>query len=196
MRPGFVVLLLCAFSAVSSAQVGELSVTFGESLFKDNKLGSADITNLVSQYKVGDGFRIGARFTLNTKKFIGHEFGYAYSRSKLALTDSSQEASMPTHQGFYDFLLYLTPEGTRIRPFAAGGGQFTTFVPPGASVTQGSGVTKYGLNYGGGIKVKVTAIYALRFDVRDYITKKPFDLIGRSGALHQIEASVGVGIYF
>jgi hypothetical protein len=181
---------------VSSAQVGELSVTFGESLFKSNKLGSADITNLASQYTVGDGFRIGARFTLNTKKFIGHEFGYAYSRSKLDLSNTSQEDSMPTHQGFYDFLLYLTPEGTPVRPFAAGGGQFTTFVPPGASVTQGSGVTKYGLNYGGGVKVKVTSIYTLRFDVRDYIMKKPFDLIGRSGALHQIEASVGVGIYF
>ena len=60
MRPGSVVLLLFSFAAVSSAQVGELSVTFGESLFKSNKLGAGDIANLASQYTVGDGFRIGA----------------------------------------------------------------------------------------------------------------------------------------
>jgi hypothetical protein len=103
---------------------------------------------------------------------------------------------MPTHQGFYNFLLYLTPEGSRIRPFGAGGGHFSTFVPPGASVTYGTGTTKYGVNYGAGIKVRVTEIWALRFDVRDYLTTKPFDLIGRSGALHQVEASAGLGIYF
>jgi len=194
MRLASVVLLLCSFAAVSPAQVGELSLSLGQSLFKDNKLGS--VGDLASQYKVGDGFRIGARLTFNTKKFIGHEIGYAYSRSKLGLTNSSQEASMPVHQGFYDFLLYLTPEGSRIRPFGAGGGQFRTFVPPGASVTYGTGTTKYGGNYGAGLKVRLTSMFAMRFDVRDYITTKPFDLVGKSGALHQVEASAGLGIFF
>jgi hypothetical protein len=194
MRLASVVLLLCAFAAVSPAQVGELSLSLGESLFKDNKLGS--VGDLASQYKVGDGFRIGARLTFNTKKFIGHEIGYAYSRSKLGLTNSSQEASMPVHQGFYDFLLYLTPEGSRIRPFGCGGGQFSTFVPPGASVTYGTGTTKYGGNYGAGLKVRLTSMFAMRFDVRDYVTTKPFDLVGKSGALHQVEASAGLGIFF
>ena len=194
MRLASVVLLLCAFAGVTPAQVGEISVSLGQSVFKNGKLGSAG--DLASQYTVNDGFRIGARLTLNTRRFIGHEFGYAYSRSKLGLTTSSEQASMPTHQGFYNFLLYLTPEGSRIRPFGAGGGHFSTFVPPGASVTYGTGTTKYGLNYGAGIKVRVTEIWALRFDVRDYLTTKPFDLIGRSGALHQVEASAGLGIYF
>jgi opacity protein-like surface antigen len=194
MRLASVVFLLCSFAAVGSAQSGELSVTFGESLFKNNSLGAASTTDS-TPYTVGDGFRIGARFTFNTKKFIGHEFGYAYSRSKLDFA-GQPDTSMPTHQGFYDILGYLTPEGTRIRPFAAGGVHFTTFVPPGASATYGTGTTKFGVNYGAGIKVKVTSMYALRFDVRDYLTRKPFDLIGRSGSLHQIEASVGVGIFF
>jgi len=196
MRLASVVFLLCACAGGSSAQVGELSVSLGESLFKNNKLGAASVTDLASQFKVGDGFRIGARLTLNTKRFIGHEFGYAYSHSHLALSNSSEQASMPTHQGFYDFLVYLTPEGSRIRPFAAGGGQFSTFVPPGASVTYGTGTTKYGLNYGAGLKVRLTSMYAMRFDLRDYFTKKPFDLPGRSGPLHQIEASAGFGIFF
>jgi len=193
MRLTSIAVLVCSFGAVSFAQPGELSVTLGESIFKNESLGSVSTSDL-TPFKVGDGFRIGARFTFNTKKFLGHEIGYAYSRSKLEFSGSN--SSMPTHQGFYDILLYATPEGTRIRPFAAGGGHFTTFVPPGASVSQGTGTTKFGVNYGGGIKVRVTPIYALRFDVRDYLTKKPFDLFGASGPLHQIEASVGVGIYF
>jgi hypothetical protein len=196
MRLGSVVLLLCACGATSSAQVGEVSLSFGDSIFKDNILGStADLSGL-TQFKVGDGFRITARLTLNTKRFIGHEFGYSYSRSKLALVGSSDNASMPIHQGFYDFLVYATPEGFRIRPFAAGGGQFSTFVPPGASVAYGTGTTKYGGNFGGGVKVKVSSLFAIRLDFRDYVTTKPFDLAGKSGALHQIEASAGLGLYF
>ena len=194
MRLTPVVLLLCSFAPVSSAQVGEISLSLGQSLFKNNKLGSAG--DLASQYKVKDGFRIAARLTLNTRRFIGHEFGYAYNHSKLGLTNAPDEANMPVHQGFYDFLLYLTPEGSFIRPFGAGGGQFSTFVPPGASITYGTGTTKYGLNYGAGVKIRLTPIFALRLDVRDYITTKPFDLIGKSGALHQIEASAGLGLYF
>ena len=193
MRALSVIFLLCAYAGASTAQVGEVSLSFGDSIFKDNVLGAADA---FTQYKMLNGFRVTARLTLNTKRFIGHEFGYSYSRSKLGVTGSSDQISVPIHQGFYDFLLYAAPEGFRIRPFAAGGAQFSTFVPPGASVTYGTGTTKYGGNFGGGLKVRLTSIFALRLDVRDYVTTKPFDLIGKSGALHQIEASAGLGIYF
>jgi hypothetical protein len=173
--------------------VGEISLSFGESIFKDNKLGFADSA---TQFKMVNGFRVTARLTLNTKRFIGHEFGYSYSRSKLGIVGVSDQVSTPIHQGFYDFLVYVTPEGSRIRPFAAGGGQFSTFVPPGASVAYGTGTTKYGGNFGAGIKVKLNSMFALRLDVRDYVTTKPFDLTGKSGALHQIEGSAGLGLYF
>ena len=46
---------------------------------------------------------------------------------------------MAIHQGGYNFLLYATPEGTRIRPFATGGVVFANYVPPGASATSGGG---------------------------------------------------------
>jgi hypothetical protein len=186
---------LCACAAVSSAQVGEATLSFGESIMKDNVLGIAqDLSG--TQYTVGNGFRVTGRFTLNTKRFIGHEFGYGYSRTKLGAVGVSGTESMPTHQGFYDFLVYATPEGTKIRPFAAGGGQFTTFVPPGASATYGTGTTKYGGNFGGGVKMMISSMFIIRFDVRDYVTGKPFTLINQSGALHEIEVSAGFGIHF
>src|SRR6266849_2397689 len=193
MRAASVVFLLCACACVSSAQVGEISLSFGDSIFKDNLLGFYDA---VTQYKMVDGFRVTARLTLNTKRFIGHEFGYAYSRSKLGIVGAPDQVGTPVHQGFYDFLVYGLPEGSPVRPFVAGGGQFSTFVPPGASVTYGTGTTKYGGNFGAGVKVRLTSMFLLRIDVRDYVTTKPFDLIGKSGALHQIEASAGLGLYF
>jgi hypothetical protein len=195
MRPWPVVFLLCACAAVSSAQVAEISLNFGWALMKDNVLGLA--ANLSgTQYTIDNGFSLAARMTLNTKKFVGHEFGYAYSRTKLAAAGFSGNQELSTHQGFYDFLLYALPEGSRIRPFAAGGAQFTTFVPPGASAAYGQGTTKYGGNFGGGIKVRITSLFLLRLDARDYVTGKPFNLINQSGALHQIEVTAGLGLMF
>jgi len=42
-------------------------------------------------------------------------------------------------------------------------------------------------------QIKLNSMFALRLDARDYVTTKPFDLIGKSGALHLIEASAGLG---
>ena len=47
-----------------------------------------------------------------------------------------------------------------------------------------------------GLKVSVTKIRALRFDLRRYETRKPFDLFYKDGWLHQTEASAGIGIQF
>lgn len=196
MRLASIVFLTCACGLTSWAQVGEVSLSFGESLFKDNILGATSDLSNSTQYKMVDGFRVTARLTLNTKRFIGHEFGYGYTHSKLGLVGAPDQVSTPVHQGFYDFLLYALPEGSPVRPFVAGGAQFSTFVPPGASVTYGTGTTKYGGNFGGGVKFKLTSIFALRIDLRDYVTTKPFDLFGKSGALHQVEASAGLGLYF
>ena len=177
------------------AQVGEAALSFGWTLMKDNVLGTA--ANLSgTQYKVEDGFRVTARFTLNTRRFIGHEFGYGYSHTRLGAVGFSGTDSLATHQGFYDFLLYGTPEGTKVRPFICGGAQFTTFVPPGASAVYGGGTTKYGGNYGAGIKAQISSMFLVRVDVRDYVMGKPFSLVNQSGTLHEIEASAGFGIHF
>jgi hypothetical protein len=195
MRLWPVAFLLCGCAAVSSAQVGEISLNFGWAIMKDNILGiGADLSG--TQYTIDNGFNLAARMTLNTKKYIGHEFGYSYSRTKLGATGLTGTQELSTHQGFYDFLLYALPEGSRIRPFAAGGAQFTTFVPPGASAAYGQGTTKYGGNFGGGVKLKITSMFLLRLDARDYVTTKPFNLINQSGALHQIEVTAGLGLMF
>src|SRR5438874_193979 len=112
MRLCCIVLLLAASIELASAQVGEVSLSLGESRFTNNSLGSDPS---VGEFKITNGFRLAFRLTLNTYRFFGHEIGYAYSRSHLAVP--GQEVGMPVHQAFYNFLVYATPEGSRIRPF-------------------------------------------------------------------------------
>ena len=144
-----------------------------------------------------NGFRLTFRMTFNMYRFAGAEVGYAYNRTHLhesVGTVTVQDlGGMAIHQGFGDFLLYATPEGSRIRPFAAGGIQFSNFVPPGASAQYGQGENKFGVNYGAGVKVKLFGPWQVRFDIRQYNMGKPFGL-GGSGRLNLNEFSAGVGI--
>jgi hypothetical protein len=73
---------------------------------------------------------------------------------------------------------------------------FANYVPPGSSATSGGGDNKFGFNYGGGVKVRVTSLFGLRFDVRQSTTPKPFDLPLREGWLRQTEISAGFGVIF
>src|SRR5690242_3260953 len=180
-----------AGTGLASAQVAEFSLSGGVSRFGSTSLGTnVDSAGNTSKVTINDGFRLVFRFSLNNYKFMGHEFGYAYSRSGVNLGAGAGSVPMSIQQGFYDFLLYATPEGARIRPFAAGGVQFSSFVPPGASIYYGNQITKFGVNYGAGVKMRVTPIIGLRLDFREYNSGQPFKLAGASGRLNQMEISI------
>jgi len=180
------------------AQVFEAGAHAGVSQLSNAVLGSDIITRNPapsSKISLKDGFRIGFRVTFNTYRFLGGEFGYAYNRTQLHFDGPPvTETGMAIHQGFADALLYATPEGTRIRPFAAGGIHFSNFVPPGQSAQYGGGDTKFGVNYGAGIKIRVGSNWIVRFDFRQYETGQPFKLPNASGRLLQNEFSAGVGV--
>jgi opacity protein-like surface antigen len=197
MRRSMFTLLLLAGSALTAfAQVGEISVSAGASRFRNNSLGSfTDLTGAVTTLKAESNFRLGFRFTINSWRFMGHELGYAYNHGSLN-EGAAGSVGMPVHQGMYNFLVYATPEGSPVRPFATGGVHFSTFYPPGASVFQGNGVTKFGFNYGGGVKFRLTSTFLGRIDLRDYTTGKPDFGTNPQGLLHQLEISAGVGFAF
>jgi opacity protein-like surface antigen len=203
--------LVCGTAAFG--QSFEASVGGGQTVIpaKNASLGTFGADPASGTYKMNDGFRIVLRMTLNQWRFMGHEFGYAYSHTSVEAPPSALAGStgtvptqpgpaptattsstigVPAHQGFYDFLVYAAPEGFRVRPFATGGVQFTAFSQPGEYY--GNRETKYGVNYGAGVKVKVLENWGMRLDVRQYNMGKPFKLPNASGRLLMWEFSGGI----
>ncbi len=188
-------LAFCAASLTGTAfgQAAEFWIGGGTSNLTNKSIGAGSPAGSPDDYQLKGGFRINFRLALNTRAWMGHEVGYAYNRTQLVSAGNADQG-MAIHQGFYNFLVYATKEGSRVRPFATGGVHFSNFVPPGASVTQGGGNTKFGVNYGAGIKLKVTSMIGIRADFRQYSTGKPFDLPLANGRLRQNEISASVGL--
>jgi opacity protein-like surface antigen len=194
-----VAILALAFSGSAWAQTGELWFLAGQSVLSSPGLGTTQAFGGSSKdVQLTDGFSWGLRFGFNQGTHFGYELGYGYNRTHLQFNTSGAATSqgMAYHQGTANFLYYLTKEGNRIRPFATGGVHFSRFVPPGTSVSQGGGDTKYGVNYGFGVKVRVHSFWAVRADFRQYETGKPFNLPMASGRLFQNEISGGIGVGF
>jgi opacity protein-like surface antigen len=188
-------------TAASFGQVAEFGISGGRSLLRNNSLVSLPAESPEGtpiDVKFTDGFRLTFRLAINTRRFVGHEVGYAYNRTQLRFEEGpsvgTSDQGMAIHQGFYNFLLYAMPEGSSVRPFVTGGAHFSNFVPPGSSATRGGGATKFGVNYGGGIKARVSRKFMVRVDFRQFHTPKPEFFAGQTGGwLRQIEVSAGFG---
>ena len=189
------VMLFLAGAGSAWGQLFEVWFNGGQSIMTNNGLGTLFTSGgSKDDVKLEDGFRFSIRMCLNNDSHFGHEVQYAYSRTQLNI--SGVEQGMAIHQGGYNFLLYGTHEGARVRPFATGGVGFANYVPPGSSAAQGGGDNKFGVNYGGGVKVRLTSLFGVRLDVRQYTTPKPFNLDLREGWLRQNEVSAGFGVIF
>ena len=180
------------FASLASAQSFEAGAHGGVNRINGKDIGTQTAGG-TDRITLDDGWRFGGRMTVNSGAFTGHEVGYGYSRT--AFVVQGQKSGTAIHQGFYDFLLYATPEGSRVRPFAAGGPHFSNFIYPGLTVSQGGGSNKVGVNYGGGIKVRVSPKYLIRLDVRQYLQGKPFGFPGQSGKLTLLEISAGFSFH-
>jgi hypothetical protein len=206
MRKFAIILALGAFSSAAWGQAGEIWFNFGESLLQNSGLGTnLAFTNSSSDIKLDNGYRFGFRFNFNIGDHYGAEVGYAFNHSALDFDKAAAAAigsttatsiSMHMHQGTFDGLYYpLTTDKAKVRPFLVGGVQFDNFVPPGGSSYNGS--TKFGLNFGAGVKVHIKGMWAMRLDAREYFSGKPsFGFADNSGLLWQTEISAGVGIGF
>ncbi|HSW51118.1 MAG TPA: outer membrane beta-barrel protein [Bryobacteraceae bacterium] len=177
--------LFLLLASLASAQVLEIGPQFGVNRLSNNVLSQSDGAKLAS------GFRFGFRVGLNSHARLGHEAGYAYNRTNLEYAGTKY--GMATHQGFYDLLLYPIEEGSKVRPFIAGGVQFSNFVPPGSSATSGGGDTKFGVNYGAGVKVRATEKFLIRLGVQQFLSPKPdWFFEAPKGWLRINEISLGV----
>jgi hypothetical protein len=150
-----------------------------------------------SDWGLTDGWHFGFRGGFNSGDHLGYEVGYMYNRTNLKFNDfAGAEEGMAYHQVFFNGLYYLTSADSKVRPFGTVGVGFTNYAPPGSSAAYGGGSTKLGVDYGGGVKIKLTDRYGIRLDVRQATTPKPLGLNLASGWLRETEFSAGFGIYF
>lgn len=188
------VIVFFGTAAMGSAQVAEVAVTGGWGVFTDSTIGTIGFPT-GSELDLDNGLRIGGRLSMN-RWFLGHEISYAWQRTHLH-QEGQEAASMSIQNYYYNFVVHATPEGTAIRPFVTGGVGVSTFFPPGVSSLSGGGDNKFGFNYGGGVKFRLTDKFGLRMDVRDHVTGRPFEKFGVNtldGKFHNVEYSVGFAL--
>jgi opacity protein-like surface antigen len=183
------------------AQYGEFNIHAGANRISPNKFGTITGETSGNQFDtlLDNGWLFGFRTTLNQGAIFGHEFGYNYNRTSLRYrpqvsgAGSETKQGMAVHRSFYNFLVYMLPQGSRVRPFVTGGGHFANFVQPGGSVQYGQGDNRFGYNYGAGLKVRVTERWMIRADLRQYIQGRPFgDFFPvQSGTFRNTEISLG-----
>jgi len=188
------------------AQSGELWLSGGASLLANGNIGSPSPDGPSSDVHLGNGFRVGFRFDLNSAGHIGHEILYAYNRTNFAdntgtILPNVGSAGTAIHQAGYNLLYYrrATKEESRVRPFATAGFQVSDFVLPASSEPQQGSSVRPGVNVGGGVKVRLSPLFGFRLDVREYITAKPSWsdlLLNQRGPLWQTEISAGFGVNF
>lgn len=151
----------------------------------------------------------GARLTANTRGYYGHELGYTFNKARLRAisrpdenTANVLEDNVNIQEAFYNFLIYFMPSRERVRPFITGGLQAYRYGAPKSIADFPGGIYKnYGVNWGGGLKVNLFSHALVRWDFRDYVGGKPYNLTFEDpsksgGVLHQWELSMGLAITF
>jgi hypothetical protein len=207
----FLVVAGLVMSSSAWAEGIDFWANFGETIVSNSGLGSdlcpSGTSSSLCATEVGgspnnvsftNGFHFGFSGGFNSGDHLGYEVGYLYNRTHLHFNDGSgaPDEGMAYHQVSFNALYYFTDPDSKYRPYATGGIGFTNYAPPGTSAAYGGGSTEFGINYGGGVKIKLTSRYGLRVDLREAMTPKPLGLPLASGWLRETEASVGFGIFF
>lgn len=184
-----------AFGVAGLAQVAEVGGAWKRSSFSNVKLGQAGL--IPRDFTLDDGSGANVYFSINGRSWFGHELTYGYERARLNLGDTDQ-GNVQVHKFYYDFVAHLLKRGSVVRPFVLAGVGFSSYVPPSEAAIQSRTLTKFGANFGGGLKVRLHDRLGLRFDVRDLVTHKPnfFEQIGIEGKLHNVEFAAGVSLLF
>ena len=200
------ILLPMLLANAAWAQTHELWVNVGGSVLESKQIGSPAADGAPDDLSLANnGYRFGFRFDFGAAGHFGHEIQYGYSKTNLKDTTGvflaeTTSAKMAIHQWGYNLMYYFDAVGkeARIRPFVTAGFHVSDFVLPGNAAYQG-GTFKPGVNYGGGVKMRLTTAFAARLEFRQYECGKPNWqglLFLQKGLTHQTEVSAGLGFSF
>lgn len=205
--------LLGAFVAGSpaSAQKWELGILGGGGFSTNGTVTSPSANGQV-------GFKPGAAAGIllgnNSYPRVGGELRYEYRPGNLKVSSNGTEATFngESHALHYDVLYHFASTDSHIRPFVAAGGGVKIYRGTGtATVTQplsnlalltNTYQTAGLASVGAGVKVAAARKFGLRFEVHDFITPFPKNVIAAapgakiSGLLHDFVVMGGISFGF
>ena len=140
------------------------------------------------------------------------EANYLYRKSDLKIDGNGRSADLAAHTHIItgDILAHFRPKGASIRPFVSFGGGVKLMVGTGnenpnqplgslAALTATNETLPVG-EVGAGVKIQLSKMVRLRVQVRDFISRKPQDVIATapgatlSGMSNDILATVALGL--
>lgn len=196
MRSAFALFAVLFLSGISLQAQIEATVYTGLQRPRGGDLGTFGFTQ--QPISMSNGLKSGARLSLNSGVLTGHELSYGYQRFNLKIGDQ-KESQASAQDFFYDFVLHFTPNAVAVRPFVLAGAGYTNFSPGNDGIfADASGSNEFGVNFGGGLKVKLGRFFGLRFDARNHMSRKPnfLDLPNIDGRLYRMEYSAGASLLF
>jgi hypothetical protein len=210
MRINFL-LALVFFALPVFAQRYDIGVNGGVSLY-----GKKIVTN--PRGDVDAGFKTGwaAGFSVGQDMYehIGGEIRYTFLSNGMKLESGSTKATFggQAHLIHYDFLVHAAGRSASIRPYVAvgagvkfyrGTGEEQPFQPlSNTAILTKTTDTRPLVSVGGGIKAKMSDKVWLRFDVHDYLTSFPKNVIAPaagsnvSGWINNIVGTAGITFTF
>jgi outer membrane protein OmpA-like peptidoglycan-associated protein len=164
------------------------STRFTPSLFDLDPFGGYQFYHGGRIQDMQNGVLGGIRFTWDFHKYFGLETGVTYGKDDVKLIpavnfpNSVVRFDANSWQLAVNPVLNFTPRGSRLRPFVTAGPASMWFRPHSQGINvplAGGGTYTYGLIprvepaliYGGGLKIRLSDIIGVRFDVRGLWTK-------------------------
>jgi hypothetical protein len=186
MKIAFVAALLALAPAAAMAQKWDLGVSGGYGF-----LNNVNVTGGPGSATAGfaPGFAAGAFLGENLYRHVSGEIRYEYMQSNLRLTSGGQKADFTgsAHALHYDVVFHTTGGEARAQAFVSLGGGLKAFRGSGTeSAVQP--LSQYGyftktnqvkpmLTASAGVKARVSSSVSLRFEVRDFATQFPTDVL-------------------
>lgn len=176
-----------------------------------------DITgrnNTSGTYKPAGGWGATAVVGNNLYDYVGGEFRYVLQKNDLQLQSGSATAKFAarTSTFHYDVLIHTASVRQRVRPFLAFGGGVRLYEGTGKEVVAQplanlgfltkTTETKPIVDFGGGVKVKVSERVLFRAEVRDYFGPVPNKVVAPApgakleGWNHNFVALFGISLLF
>ena len=206
------ILVVLTFAIACFAQTWEVGAAAGGGIYK-NVTATGPGGDATAGFK--PGLAAGVVIGQDLYEHVGGEVRYTFRMNDLKASSGGQEVTFGgrSHAIHYDFLIFGTPRGAKVRPFLAVGGGVKVYEGTGKEdpfqplsdivILTNTHETKGMGSVGGGVKFAVGSRTIFRIDFRDYITPFPKTVIapvpppGKIGSIaHDFVAMIGISVRF